>query len=104
MLAPKLRKSAAYPVKIRATWAAIQPPRSTGLSKFTGCCAMDEANVNRKTSGKMKMPGESVRYRQYISRKTDKITKASNDSDSWMDMTVRLNRPLSMARSVNETK
>src|SRR5208283_5433960 len=80
-LAPKLRNSPAYPVKMSTTWTKIQPLRNSGDVKAIGFCPRAEANVRTNTMGNMTTPGETVRYPTKKIKKTTIARKARIDSE-----------------------
>src|SRR5271157_5016252 len=80
-LAPKLRNSPAYPVKMRTTWTKIHPLRNSGEVSVIGLCPTADANVSTKTMGKITTPGETVRYATKKMKNTTIAKKARIDSE-----------------------
>src|ERR1035441_9676091 len=64
-LAPKLRKSAAYPVKIIRMCKASHPCLAATEVNTSGCCPVAATKVSKNTRGKITIPGVVVLYTRY---------------------------------------
>src|SRR5438067_2752077 len=102
MLATKLRNSAAYPAKISATCATIQPLRNNWEVNSGGCCPMEAAKASKKTSGKTKIPKAVVRYLAQTARNVAMHKNANNDSE-WCTVVGAI-WPYSEVVSTKETR